>query len=195
MSLEKQKELIESAGNLGLAIPGLALVKIVENIVEKSKEVKAHIEIIKKEKEALEAQGFDKEKAKEDAKKKTKELIDKYKESIKEFVKEQIALIKQQYKIFMDGLKRIPEDVKTAIQNIALPPAISAPPAAPNPIYALNLAKQTKAALVGTLGIIVLAFTEILKAATKILFVLPDPLLKTFEQIKTAFTIINSIPV
>ena len=95
----------------------------------------------------------------------------------------------------MDGLKRIPEDVKTAIQNIALPPAISVPPGAPNPIYALNIAKQTKAALVGTLGIIVFAFTEVLKAATKILFVLPDSLLSTFEQIKTAFTIIKSIPV
>ena len=195
MSLERQKELIESAGNLGLAIPGLALIAIIENIVEKSQEVKVQIEIIDKERKAKEEQGINKEQAKADAKQKRKELIDKYKENIKEFVKEQIALIKQQYKIFMDGLKRIPEDVKTAIANIALPPAISVPPGGPNPIYALNLAKQTKAALVGTLGIIIFAFTEILKAATKILFVLPDSLLSTFEQIKTAFTIINSIPV
>jgi len=195
MSLEKQKELILSAGDLGLAIPGLAILAIIEKIVEKSQEVKVQVEIIEKEREALEAQGFDKEQAKADAKKKKKEMIDKFKENIKDFVNEQIALIKQQYKIFMDGLKRIPEDVKTAIQNIALPPAITVPPGGPNPLYALNIAKQTKAALVGTLGIIVLAFTEILKAATKILFVLPDSLLSLFEQIKTAFTIIKSIPV
>ena len=195
MSLEKQKELIESAGDLGLAIPGLAIIAIIEKIVEKSQEVKVQVEIIEKEREALEAQGFDKEQAKADAKEKKKAMIDKFKENIKEFVTEQIALIKQQYKIFMDGLKRIPEDVKAAIANIALPPGITVPPGAPNPIYALNLAKQTKAALVGTLGIIVLAFTEILKAATKISFVLPDAILSVFEQIKTAFTIINSIPV
>jgi hypothetical protein len=195
MSLERQKELITSAGDLGLVIPGLALIAIIENIVEKSQEVKVQAEIIDKERKAKEEQGIDKEQAKAEAKEKRKAMIDKFKENIKDYVKEQIALIKQQYKIFMDGLKRIPEDVKTAIQNIALPPAITVPPGGPNPLYALNIAKQTKAALVGTLGIIVLAFTEVLKAATKILFVLPDSLLSTFEQIKTAFTIIKSIPV
>jgi hypothetical protein len=195
MSIAKQKELIEKSGELGLPIPGLSITPIIAAIAKNSAELKAYYKAVEDERKENEERGMDKEQAKKEAKEKTKEILKKFKETIKQFVIEQIALIKQQYKIFMDGLKRIPADVKTAIMNIALPPAISVPPGAPNPLYALNIASQTKNALAGTLGIIILAFTEILKAATKIEFVLPEPLLVSFEQIKIAATVVNSIPV
>lgn len=195
MSLEKQKQLVEESGALGLSIPGLSIEPIIKNIMDKSSEIKAHKEMIEEEKKENEERGMKKEEAKKEAEAKLKEVTEKYKESIKEAAKEQITLIKQHYKNFKDGLESIPEDVKAVIANIALPPAISVPPAAPNPIYAINLAKTAKSSIAGTLSIIIISFTEILKAANKILFVLPESILSLFEKVKMASGIINGIPI
>jgi hypothetical protein len=195
MSLEKQKQLIASSGSLGLSIPGLSIDPIVKNIMDKSAELKSHKEMIEEEKKENEERGMSKEDAKKEAEAKLKEVIERYKKSIKEAAEEQIILIKQHYKNFKEGLESIPSDVKAVIANIALPPAISAPPGAPNPVYALNLAKTAKSSISGTLSIIIISFTEILKAANKILFVLPEPILSLFEKVKTASGIINGIPI
>jgi type IV secretory pathway VirB4 component len=195
MSLEKQKKLIEESGALGLSIPGLSLEPIIKNIMEKSRELKEQREMIEEEKKENEERGMRKEDAKNEADKKLQEIIERYKESLKEVVSEQITIIKQHYRNFKDGLERIPSDVKSVIANIALPPAISVPPSAPNPIYALNLAKTTKSSIIGTLSIIIISFTEILKAANKILFVLPESILSLFEKVKVASEIISSIPI
>jgi hypothetical protein len=195
MSLEKQKQLIASSGSLGLSIPGLSIDPIVKNIMDKSAELKSHKEMIEEEKKENEERGMNKEDAKKEADAKLKEVIEKYKKSIKEAAEEQIILIKQHYKNFKEGLESIPSDVKAVIANIALPPAISVPPGAPNPVYALNLAKTAKSSISGTLSIIIISFTEILKAANKILFVLPEPILSLFEKVKTASGIINGIPI
>jgi DNA repair exonuclease SbcCD ATPase subunit len=195
MSLEKQKELVASSGALGLSIPGLSLEPIIKNIMEKSKELKSHKEMIEEEVKENKERGMDPNEAKKEGEKKLKELIEKYKKSLKEAVEEQITLIKQHYKNFKEGLESIPEDVKAIIANILLPPTISAPPAAPNPIYALNLAKTTKNSIAGTLSVIIISFTEILKAANKILFLLPEPILSLFEKIKTVSQLISSIPI
>ena len=195
MSLEKQKQLIASSGSLGLSIPGLSIDPIVKNIMDKSEELKSHKEMIEEEKKENEERGMSKEDAKKEAEAKLKEVIERYKKSIKEAAEEQIIIIKQHYKNFKEGLESIPSDVKAVIANIALPPAISVPPGSPNPIYALNLAKTAKSSISGTLSTIIISFTEILKAANKILFVLPEPILSLFEKVKTASGIINGIPI
>jgi hypothetical protein len=195
MSLEKQKKLVEESGALGLSIPGLSLEPIIKNIMEKSDELKTQKEMIEEEIKENQERGMKREDAKKEGEKKLKELIDGYKKNLKESVEEQITLIKQNYKNFKEGLESIPEDVKAVIANIALPPAISVPPAAPNPIYAINLAKTAKNSIAGTLSVIIISFTEILKAANKILFVLPEPILSLFEKVKTTSEIINGIPI
>jgi hypothetical protein len=194
MSLKRQKELIELSIDLGENIPGLNVDKIVENLAKNSEEIKAQDKIIQEEVDENIERGMDKNEAEKEGKKKLKEAIQKFKDSIREVVIEQIAIIKQQFKIFKEGLQRIPADVKAAIANIALPPAISAPPAAPNPIYALNLVKTTKNALAGTLAIMIAAFTTVLIASTKISFVLPKPVLSLYEKIKITAQTINTIP-
>jgi hypothetical protein len=194
MSLAEQKRLVEQAGELGESLPGLNLNSILENIVKNSKEFKAQSDIAEQEVNENVERGQSREEARKEANRKIKQTRDIYKESIREAAIEQITIIKQQYRIFKEGLERIPADVKLVIANIALPPAITAPPGAPNPIYALNIAKTAKSALAGTLSIIIFAFTEILKAANKIFFVLPQSLLSLYEKLKTTSNILNSIP-
>lgn len=195
MTLIRQKELILQAGELGENLPGLNLDTILENLAKKSDEVKAQYDIAESEIADNVSRGMSEDDAKKEAENKIKEILNAYKESIRESVIEQITIIKQQYRVFKEGLARIPDDVQAVIANIALPPAITVPPGGPNPIYALNLAKTTKNALAGTLSIIIVAFTEILKVATKILFVLPNSLLSLYEKLKTTSTILNSIPI
>jgi hypothetical protein len=195
MSLKRQKDLIEKSSDLGENIPGLNVDKIVENLAKNSTEIKNQVKIIEDEVDENIERGMDENEAKEEGKKKIKDTIKQYKDSIRDAVIEQIAIIKQQFKIFKEGLQRIPADVKAAIANIVLPPSISAPPGAPNPVYALNLVKTTKNALVATLAIMIVAFTAILIASNKITFVLPNSILSLFEKIKITSTTINTIPV
>jgi DNA repair exonuclease SbcCD ATPase subunit len=195
MSLERQKKLVEEAGELGLGIPGLSLDPIINNIVDKSEEIKTQKEIIEEERDELIERGENAEEAKKTAQEKIKEIVKIYIAAIKEAILEQIAIIKQAYKKLSDDLKSIPDDIKSIIANILLPPAISVPPAAPNPIYAVNLAKTAKNNLNSVLNAIIISFTEMLKAANKILFALPESILTLFEQIKTTSQVINTIPV
>ena len=194
MSVESQQLTIEQAGSLGLPIPGLSPEPIIANLAEKSKEVKTHIDIIRQEQKDNEDSGMSKEEAKKDADKKVKDIIKKFKDSIKAMVMEQISIIKQQFKIVQDGITRIPIDVQAAIANIALPPSVSVPPGAPNPLYALNLALQTKNSLKGILGVMVSAFTTLLIAANMIMFILPPPVMALYGAIQTAAGIVGSIP-
>jgi hypothetical protein len=193
MSLAEQKRLVEQAGELGESLPGLNLNSILENIVKQSDELKTQYEIVEQEVEENIARGESEADTRKEAEEKLKQTLNVYKESIREAAIEQITTIKQQYRIFKEGLDRIPEDVKLVIANIALPPAIG--PVAPNPAYALNIAKTAKSSLAGTLSIIIFAFTEILKAANKIFFVLPQSLLSLYEKLKTTSNILNSIPI
>jgi hypothetical protein len=193
MSLAEQKRLVNQAGELGESLPGLNLNAILENIVKQSDELKTQYKIVEQEVEENIARGESEADSRKEAEEKLKQTLNVYKESIREAAIEQITTIKQQYRIFKEGLDRIPEDVKLVIANIALPPAIG--PVAPNPAYALNIAKTAKSSLAGTLSIIIFAFTEILKAANKIFFVLPQSLLSLYEKLKATSNILNSIPI
>ena len=154
----------------------------------------------KKEKteEEKEAQKAEREKKKEEFKKKAEEQIKKivgnYKSQMNVIVSENIIGITQSYKVFKDSIESIPPDVNALIANILLPPAITAPVALPNPVYALNLTIQGKNTLSRTLNSAIVAFTEVLKLSTAIKFEIPKPILDLFDKISVVNNLINKIP-
>lgn len=194
MSLEKQISLVEESGMLGESIPGLELDLILENLAQKSDELKSQYDAIEAQIEENVSRGMPREQARAEAESQIESIKKTAKEGLKQPVVEQITIIKQQYKVVKEGLKSIPEDVTAVAANILLPPAISVPPAAPNPLYAINLAATSKNALSSTLSTMIIAFTEMVKAANIIQFVLPVPILSLYESIKELSSLIDSIP-
>ncbi|CAB4159533.1 hypothetical protein UFOVP699_269 [uncultured Caudovirales phage] len=195
MALEAQTTTLEKLGSLGESIPGLDVTAIVKNIVDKSKELKAQVEAIEKEAEELKERGATEEEAKAEVTKMIKEIVDPYIKMVETMVKEKVNEIKAEYKKIKDAITAIPEDIQAAITNIVLPPAITAPPGGPNPIYALNLAKQTKNALTTTLNVIATSLATLIKAATAISFELPAVVLAVADTIVVLSQALNTIPV
>jgi len=194
MALDPQITLMTALGDMGEGLPGLDFDKIIENIVQKAEAIKAKKEAIEKEIEEFRNRDrITKDEAKQMLKDKIKELIDKYKEAIKQMVIDAINEIKSVWKEIKTQVKQIPKDVKAAIAAIALPPAIG--PVGPNPIYALTIAAQTKSLLVAILNALATNLIKLIKAATMISFVLPQPVLIVGETIKTLDTLLNTIPV
>jgi Fe2+ transport system protein B len=132
--------------------------------------------------------------AKAETKKQIKELVEAYKKQIETMVNDKIAEIKTEYKKIKDAITQIPEDVTAAIGAIALPPAIGVPPVAPNPLYALIIAKQAKHSLQSLLNIVISALLTLLKAATAILFEVPDVVLGIGATITILAKVLNTIP-
>jgi hypothetical protein len=195
MSIEAQQNLILELSSLGEGLPGLDPTPIIKNILDKSEEVKSYILMVEEEVQENIDRGMTKEEAKAEAKRQITAMIKSYETMLRTIVEEQIAIIKSQYKVIKDGLTAIPNDVKTAIANIMLPPAISVPPAGPNPIYALNLIAETKNALSGLLNVIAAALVTLIKAATTIKFEVPSIVLSLGTTIKTTDTLLSTIPV
>jgi hypothetical protein len=215
MSLQPQIELLSKMGSFGESIPGLNVDPIVENLANKSEELKTVNESIDSEgeeenereirsekkvktEEEKKAQKAEREKKREESKKKAdaqkKKILENYKKQIKVVVQENTIEISQNYKIFKDAIESIPPDVSALITNILLPPAITVPPGAPNPLYALNLTKQAKNTLGRTLTSAIVAFTVVLKLSTAIKFEIPKPILDLFDKISIVNNLLNSIP-
>jgi hypothetical protein len=196
MALEKQTALIIELGTMGEKIPGLDPEPIIQNIIDKSEAIKDKITLIQAKYDQYKARDkMTKDEAKQKAKEEIKKIINDYKEALIAMVNEKIAQIKAEWKRIKEALLAIPEDIKSAIQNILTPPAITVPPAAPNPIYALEVAAQTKRILLGILNTIAPSMITLIGAATLILFELPEPVLAVGATIKALDTLINTIPV
>jgi hypothetical protein len=174
-----------------------------ETRFERKKERKAEKERKKaggkeKTEEEKEEQKAERKKKREETKKKAdaqkKKIIENYKKQMRVVVQENTIEIKQNYKIFKDAIESIPPDVTALIANIFLPPAITVPPGGPNPLYALNLTKQTKNTLVRTLNSAIVAFTIVIKLSTAIKFEIPKPILDLFDKINIVSNLIGSIP-
>jgi dsDNA-specific endonuclease/ATPase MutS2 len=194
MALEPQIALMAALGDMGTGLPGLDLDKIIEKIAEKAEAIKAKKEAIEKEIDELRNRDrITKEEAKKMLKDKIKEYIDKYKEAIKQMVNDAINEIKSVWKEIKVQVKQIPKDVAAAIAAIALPPAIG--PVGPNPIYALSIAAQTKSVLSAILNALATNLIKLIKAATMILFELPQPVLIVGDTIKILDTLLSTIPV
>ena len=213
MSLQPQIELLSKLGSLGESIPGLKVEPIVENLVKKSEEIKTATESIDEEEEEENERetrserrkerkaererkkaGKKKEEFKKKAEEQIKKIVGNYKSQMNVIVSENIIGITQSYKVFKDSIESIPPDVNALIANILLPPAITAPPGAPNPLYAFNLTIQGKNTLSRTLNSAIVAFTEVLKLSTAIKFEIPKPILDLFDKISVVNNLINKIP-
>ena len=166
-----------------------------ERKAEKERKKEGKAEKTEQEKEAQKAEREKKRaETKKKAEEKKKKIIEDYKKNIRKKVQEEIDIIKQNYKVFKDAIDSIPPDVSALVTNIALPPAITAPPGAPNPIYAINLAKQGKNTLGRTLNSSIVAFSQVLKAANAIKFEIPKPILDLFDKIAFINGLLSRIP-
>lgn len=196
MALEKQITLMTALGNMGESIPGLDIDKIIENIVDKAEAIKAQIDAVTEEiNELRNRDRITKEEAKKMIKDKIKETIEAYKKKIRQMVQDAIDEIKSVWKEIKTQIEQIPKDVKTAIKSILIPPAIGVPPVAPNPLYALQIAAQTKSTLVAILNALGTNLLKLLKLATMILFEVPSPVLDAGTTIATLAKLLNTIPV
>ena len=194
MALEKQTALILELGTMGEGIPGLDPTPIIENIIAKSEAIGDKITLIQAKYDQYRARKkMTDDEAKTELKKEVKKIIAESKEILKKQVEMTIAQIRAEWKKIKEALLAIPEDVKSAIQNILTPPA--APPAVPNPIYALEVAAQTKRQLLGILNTIAPSMITLIGAATLILFELPEIVLIVGATIKALDLVINTIPV
>jgi len=179
----------------GPKVPGLDKDAILVILASKEPALKKQFDDIQKGiNEDIEA-GMSEEDAKEKAKEDQIMIIEKYKESMDGYVDERIAEINKQYDVFLKSAKAIPETVAIAIANIALPSTISVPPAAPNPIYSIGVAKQIKASLGIILSSAVISFGIIVKLSSELKFKLPEQVLKVFDTLKTFNGLLKSIPV
>ena len=194
--IEKQKKLFLESGKIGISIPGLDRDEILEKLASQDPQIKKIIDTIQTGIEKRVKRGdITEEEAEEIVAEKVEKTIEAFKKNFETIVEEKIAEINQNWTVFKESIESIPSDVKAAITNLTLPPTVSVPPAAPNPVWAINLIKQTKNSLVRTLSVAVAAFALVLKNANQIKFEIPDFILDTFDKIKVAFTVINTIPV
>lgn len=194
--IEKQKKLFLESGKIGISIPGLDRDEILEKLASLDPQIKKIIDTIQAGIEKRVKRGdITEEEAEEIVAEEVEKTIEAFKKNSETIVEEKIAEINQNWTVFKESIESIPSDVKAAITNLTLPPTVSVPPAAPNPVWAINLIKQTKNSLVRTLSVAVAAFALVLKNANQIKFEIPDFILDTFDKIKVAFTVINTIPV
>jgi hypothetical protein len=186
--LKKMDTLIEKLGtDTKFPIPGLNKEKILEEAAKKDESLGSYIK-------ELEEEQKDGTKTKEEVEKEIKEVIDRYKKVIEPTVTESIAVIQTNYNLIQDSTKQLTENVASAIATTAIPPAIGAPPVAPNPAYALVENKQKKNVLLSILSTMKNALLNILTAAKKIAFALPDIILGLVDSLSTLTTVISTIP-
>lgn len=122
-------------------------------------------------------------------------IIDRFVVTVKPLIVENIAVIKSSYTTVKDGIVQLTENVTAAIATIIIPPAISVPPAAPNPAWSLLEAKQKVNSFQAICTLLLNAFLQLLGAATKIGFVVPAAVLALLDQITNVQKVINTIPV
>lgn len=168
---------------------------VLEILAQKEPGIAKVTKLIRQEQKENEEAGMSKEEAKEKADEEIKKTVENYKKSLRDFVKAELKKMKDNITVFTKAAKAIPEDVASAIAAIALPPAIGAPPVAPNPAYAILLAKQVKNALSVTLSSAVVAFGFVMAGALLLKIELPEPLVTTYTVLLSLSTVINSIPV
>ena len=139
--------------------------------------------------------GMEPEEADKIKKTQSQKILDEYIKNMDSFVTDKINKMKTEFKIFKDGVTSIPSDVSLIIANIIMPATITAPPGAPNPVYSLNIAMQSKNTINSILNIIINSFITIIGLANDIMFTLPSPILTLGSGLKNLSALINTIPI
>lgn len=207
-TLERQKALIAELGNnSGVKIPGLNVDAVIENLAQLNSDIQqtyeyydsqAEVEASNEEQKA-EAEGIieteEQKKARRDAKKqesrkKKEETFNKYKESLGDFVQEQISIIETSVASVEEGTKNLPQNIASAIGAFAVPTAVGA--AVPNYLYNwLVLFQQIKAIKI-VLDDLFIRYLDMLIAADKIKFALPNPILNLLEKLTAVQQLIDA---
>lgn len=186
--LQKMDDLVASLGKgTKFSIPGLNTDKIIEDLAKKNEQLSGYLEELERQKEAG-------EKTPEEIEEEKKKILDNFKKTLEPSVNEQIAVIQNNYTLIQDSTKQLTENVASAIASTAIPPAIGAPPVAPNPAYAIVENKQKKNLLLSILSTMKKAFLDIVAAARKIFFPLPDSVLILGESIGKLESVVATIP-
>lgn len=194
MSLEDQSKAVGKLGELGLSIPGLNVDSVIENLIKKDENLGKYLKMISDARKEKIARGMSKEDADKEAEDEKKKVLDKVKENLKPMVEEEIIKMKQEYKTAKEALDSIPGEAQAAIAAAALPPAVTAPPGAPNPAYTLAMALQTKKNILKILNIVLSSLTTVMMIANKLKFELPASILKLVEALNIATTALSIIP-
>lgn len=196
MSIKDQEKLIVKLGAKGSPLPGLNLDDILNNLIDKSEEIKEIRDGYQAEIEDLIERGEDDENTiRKQAQDAIKTAIDNYIENMKGIVDEKIALIKQNLKIVISGIKNIISSVKSAISQAAGIATITATPGPGIATFTVDTLKALKNSVGNALNIILAAFGIVLRECTQIKFELPDNVLKTADTLDDVARVINTIPV
>lgn len=186
--LQKMDDLVASLGKgTKFSIPGLNTDKIIEDLAKNNEQLSGYLEELERQKE-------DGEKTPEEIEEEKKKILDNFKKTLEPSVNEQIAVIQNNYTLIQDSTKQLTENVASAIASTAIPPAIGTPPVAPNPGYTIIENKQKKNVLLGILSTMKKAFLDIIAAARKIFFPLPDSVLNLGTSIGKLESVIATIP-
>jgi hypothetical protein len=194
MALADQAAAVSKLGEMGLEIPKLNPEAVIENLVKKDENLGKYLEMIDAAKEEKIERGMSEEEAIQAAEDAKKEVVDKVKEDLKPMVEENIIKMKQEYKTAKEALDSIPVEAQATIALVAIPPAISAPPSAPNPAYTLGIALQTKKSLLKILNTIVSSLTTVMTIANKLKFELPEAIVKLVQTIGVVTNALSIIP-
>jgi hypothetical protein len=194
MALADQAAAVSKLGEMGLEIPKLNPEAVIENLVKKDENLGKYLEMIDAAKEEKIERGMSEEEAIQAAEDAKKEVVDKVKEDLKPMVEENIIKMKQEYKTAKEALDSIPVEAQATIALVAIPPAISAPPSAPNPAYTLGVALQTKKSLLKILNTIVSSLTTVMTIANKLKFELPEAIVKLVQTIGVVTNALSIIP-
>lgn len=172
-NIELMKDLIVKLGNdEGLAIPGLEIDPVLEEIAKQNEDLQAAVSQVSPEE--------------------AKNVVTRFKETLREDAEEKIATIKINAKAVQSGIENIRDTASAAIRNILIPPAVG--PVTPNPIYSAAVVVQTKKQLSGALSVLFSAFAIMLAAAVSIKFSLPQSILALLSGLVAIKTLIDTIP-
>jgi hypothetical protein len=196
-ALKKQKKLISELGSSS-PIPGLSVEQVAKNLAELDQNLSKTINYYKeqaekeadKEEQAAANSGVEetpqqkearRKKKREEAASKGKEIINNYVESQRDFIQEQISIIEVNYGVIGKEVSDLPQTITLATATSLQPAAIGT--AVPNPIFNLGLLYQTISGIRRSLGNIKTAFLNMLIAADKIKFALPEPITGLLQKI------------
>lgn len=197
-ALQEQKKLITNLSSSGPAIKGLNVEDVAKRLAELDTNLQETIkyyndladrEAAKEEQEKADAgiKETDEEKKarrkkkRNEALKKGEEMIAKYIEAQRDFIQEQIAIIEVNSGVIEGAVLGLPPAVSAAIVTASVPTAVGA--AVPNYLYNIGVLLQTLRGFSQTLKLIKTAFLNILIAADKIKFVLPEPITSLLNKI------------
>jgi hypothetical protein len=171
-----------------ISLPGLEPEAVIKNLIEVQ---------YKEELDQIKTYITDAEAAEKEAKA-VKERLTSYYNSgqAKIEIKKSISEIKINFKAATDGVKQLPVEIQTMIAGNLIPPTIPVPtaPGIPNPMSFLLRNKEKLNGFLTVLNAIATWFVNLISAAIKIAFELPDAIVATIEKLADIKSMIQSIP-